>query len=586
MASLLLPPQFLCSLPCSTNSIRSHLHYKPHFLGNIMTKPKAKMRLLNRNVSSMAKKSSQDVAEGSSDDESDGETSKTKKRAPRRGRKKATIQASEGETQEGQVSTEEDESPEGTKKIKRRGRKKAATTASSSEEKDKAKEPKKRGRRKVKTVEELSDNEGEDLGEDLVPSNDRQEKISANDLESKIAALLLEDTDDNDINNLIPLVCCFGPAKYSFIPSGRPANRLIDHEIHEGMKDMFWSPDQFVRAPGGSSSNVALALAASGGRVEFMGKLGDDDYGQSTLYHLNVNGVQTRAIKMDPSAFTAMSLMKVTGRGSLKMSCAKPCAEDCFVQTDINPAVLKEAKMFYYNSSALLEPTTRSSLSKAIEVSKKFGGVTFFDLNLPLPLWSSSKETKSLVKEAWEAADIIEITKQELEFLCGIKPSEKFGTKDNDKSKFTHYSPEVVTKLWHENLKVLFVTNGTSKIHYYTKEHDGWVRGTEDAPITPFTGDMSQSGDAIVAALMKMLAINPHLVTDKDYLHTAMKHAITCGVIDQWLLARERGFLPRERADPTSEQFGVRFVTEKEYRTLPDSIHTEDSSESELLYVE
>lgn len=88
------------------------------------------------------------------------------------------------------------------------------------------------------------------------------------------------------------------------------------------------------------------------------------------------------------------------------------------------------------------------------------------------------------------------------------------------------------------------------------------------------------------SALMKMLAINPHLVTDKDYLHTAMKHAITCGVIDQWLLARERGFLPRERADPTSEQFGVRFVTEKEYRTLPDSIHTEDSSESELLYVE
>uniref|UniRef100_A0A0D9VW72 Carbohydrate kinase PfkB domain-containing protein n=1 Tax=Leersia perrieri TaxID=77586 RepID=A0A0D9VW72_9ORYZ len=581
MASLLLSPRLPCSLPCYC--IRNHVHYKPHILGNIMTKPKAKMRLHNRNVSFMAKKSSEDVAEGSSDEEGDDETTKTKKRAPRRGRRKATIEASEGETQDGQVNTE-DGSPEETKKIKRRGRKKAATTASSSEEKDKAKEPKKRGRKKVKAVEELSDNEGEDLGEDLVPSNDIQEHISSNDLESKIAALLLE--DDDEIANVMPLLCCFGPAKYSFIPSGRPANRLIDHEIHDGMKDMFWSPDEFVRAPGGSSSNVALALAASGGRVEFMGKLGDDDYGQSILHHLNINGVQTRAIKMDPSAYTAMSLMKVTGRGGMKMSCAKPCAEDCFVQNDINPAVLKEAKMFYYNSSALLEPTTRSSLSKAIEVSKRFGGVIFFDVNLPLPLWLSSKETKSLVKEAWEAANIIEITKQELEFLCGIKPSEEFGTKDNDKSKFTHYSPEVVMKLWHENLKVLFVTNGTSKIHYYTKEHDGWVRGTEDAPITPFTGEMSQSGDAIVAALMKMLAINPHLVTDKDYLHSAIKHAITCGVIDQWLLARERGFLPRETEDPTSEHFEARFVTEKEYRTLPGSIQSEDSTQSDLLYVE
>jgi len=155
--------------------------------------------------------------------------------------------------------------------------------------------------------------------------------------------------------------------------------------------------------------------------------------------------------------------------------------------------------MFYYNSSALLEPTTESSLLKAIDVSKKFGGTIFFDLNLPLPLWSSSKETKLLIKEAWEAADIIEVTKQELEFFCGIKPSGKFDTNDNDKSKFTHYSPEVIMKLWHNNLKVLFVTNGTSKIHYYTEKHNGWVHGTEDAPITPFTSDMSQSGDAIVA---------------------------------------------------------------------------------------
>jgi len=161
--------------------------------------------------------------------------------------------------------------------------------------------------------------------------------------------------------------------------------------------------------------------------------------------------------------------------------------------------ILIQAKMFYYNSTALLEPTTQSSLLKAIDVSKKFGGIIFFDLNLPLPLWSSSKETMSLIKEAWEAADIIEVTKQELEFLCDIKPSEKFDTNDNDKSKFTHYSPEVIMKLWHDNLKVLFVTNGTSKIHYYTEKHNGWVHGTEDAPITPFTSEMSQSGDAIVA---------------------------------------------------------------------------------------
>ncbi|KAK3146768.1 hypothetical protein QOZ80_3BG0271660 [Eleusine coracana subsp. coracana] len=540
--------------------------------------------MLNLNVSS-ASRNPQDAMEGSSDDDSDGESSTKKKRTPRRGRRKATTETLESGAEGNQITSEK-ESPE-EKKVKRRGRKKAVTTASSEEEKDQAKEPKKRGRRKVKTVEESS--EEEDHNKDLMPSNkkedDTEKQVLANVLESKIESALLEDI--GEVDSLTPLVCCFGPAKYSFIPSGRPANRLIDQEIHDRMKDMFWSPDKFMRAPGGPSSNVALALAAIGGRVEFMGKLGDDEYGQGLLYHLNMNGIQTRAVSIDSSAPTAVSFMKITSRGGLKTNCVKPCAEDCFLQSDINPSVLKEAKMFYYNSSALLEPNTQSSLLKAIDISKKFGGITFFDLNLPLPLWSSSKETKSLIKEAWEAADIIEVTKQELEFLSDIEPSEKFDTNDNDKSKFKHYSPDIIMKLWHGNLKVLFVTNGTSKIHYYTDKNHGWIRGTEDAPITPFTSDMSQSGDAIVAALMRMLSVNPHLVTDKVYLHKAVQYAIKCGVIDQWVLAREGGFLPKEREDPTKEEYEVRrSITEREYRTLPDAMHSENSPTGELLYVE
>ncbi|TVU17116.1 hypothetical protein EJB05_33131 [Eragrostis curvula] len=551
MASFLLPTQFTCSLS-PYHFIRGQMHCKTNILGKNTVKPL--VGLLNLNVSS-ASRNPQDAVEGSNDEDNDGESSTKKKSAPRRGRRKATTETPDDGTEENQVISDK-ESTEETKKVKRRGRKKATTTASSEEEKDKAKEPKKRRRRRVKSVDESSDDEREDQNKDLMPSNERddetEKQVLANVLESKIESALSEDI--GEVDSLTPLVCCFGPAKYSFIPSGRPANRLIDHEIHDRMKDMFWSPDKFVRAPGGPSSNVALALAAIGGRVEFMGKVGDDEYGQSLLYHLNINGVQTRAVSIDPSAPTAVSIMK--------------------------------AKMFYYNSSALLEPNTESSLLKAIDISKKFGGQIFFDLNLPLPLWSSSKETKSFIKDAWEAANIIEVTKQELEFLCGIKPSEKFDTNDNDKSKFTHYNPDIIMKLWHDNLKVLFVTNGTSKIHYYTKNHNGWVRGTEDAPITPFTSDMSQSGDAIVAALMRMLAANPHLVTDKVYLHKAAKYAIKCGVIDQWVLARERGFLPKEREDTTGEQYEVRSITEREYRTLPDAMQSENSSTGELLYVE
>ena len=36
---------------------------------------------------------------------------------------------------------------------------------------------------------------------------------------------------------------------------------------------------------------------------------------------------------------------QLTSKGSLKTNCVKPCAEDCFLQSDINPAVLKEVRI-------------------------------------------------------------------------------------------------------------------------------------------------------------------------------------------------------------------------------------------------
>ncbi|OAY70936.1 Fructokinase-like 2, chloroplastic, partial [Ananas comosus] len=415
-----------------------------------------------------------------------------------------------------------------------------------------------------------------DIEKDLTSSEvlvTLEKPVSTNVLDSE-KELQLKEGDGEDISftySWPPLVCCFGSAQYSFIPSGRPANRLIDHNIHDSLKGMFWAPDKFIRAPGGPASSVAVALAALGGRVAFMGKLGDDEFGNNILYYLNVNNVQTRSLVLDGSKPTALSYMKIMRRGGLRMSCNKPCAEDCLLASEINIDVLKEAKMFYFNSSALLDSNMRSTLMEAIKISKKFGGVIFFDPNLPLPLWGASEETMSFIKEAWNAADVIEVTKQELEFLCSIKPLEKFDTKDNDKSKFIHHKPEQIKHLWHDNLKLLFVTNGTSKIHYYTEKHDGWVRGMEDPPITPFTCDMSVSGDAVVAALMRMLTVQPHLITDKGYLEHMIKYGIDCGVIDQWLLARVRGFPPKEGLDVASSQHEMaRSLTEREYRTVEE----------------
>ncbi|KAK6931363.1 Carbohydrate kinase PfkB [Dillenia turbinata] len=421
-----------------------------------------------------------------------------------------------------------------------------------------------RARKKVANVvdqvskAEVSDNEGVKYVADLDDENDEELELGKDG-----------DDDISDTYSWPPLVCCFGAAQHAFVPSGRPANRLINYEIHDRMRDALWEPERFVRAPGGSSSSVAIALANLGGRVAFMGKVGNDDYGRAIVCYLNTSKVQTRGVVIDGKRTTAVSQMKISKRGGLRMTCLRACGEDSLTKSEINIDMLREAKMFYFNTSSLLERSMRSTTMRAIKISKKLGGVVFYDVNLPLPLWQSGDETKMFIQQAWNLSDVIEITKQELELLCGIKPSEEFDTRNNNKSKFVHYDPEVIAPLWHDNLKVLFVTNGTSKVHYYTKEHNGAVVGTEDAPLTPFTCDMSASGDAIVAALMRMLTVQPHLITDKGYLEHTIKYAIDSGIVDQWALARTRGFPPKDDMEGVvPDQNGIRSITEVEYRTL------------------
>ncbi|KAL6186737.1 hypothetical protein ACLB2K_042856 [Fragaria x ananassa] len=481
-----------------------------------------------------------------------------------------------------------------TTRTTKRTRKKTASDSDASSDEDVGEEPKKRGRRK-KAVSASVNVEGEQSEKKV---RKRRTKKKVDEIESQVSeaevsdaeehtfVLDVKDETEHDIQLEIddgedisytygwpPLVCCFGAAQHAFVPSGRPANRLLEYEIHERKKDALWAPEKFIRSPGGCAGSVAIALASLGGKVAFMGKLGDDDYGKAMLYYMNANNVQTRSVRMDSRRSTAVSQMKIGKRNRLRLTCVRPCADDSLTKSEINMDVLKEAKMFYFNTHSLLDQNMRSTTLQAIKIAKQLGGVVFYDVNLPLPLWQSSEETKLFIQQVWNISDIIEVTKQELEFLCGVQPSEEFDTKDNARSKFVHHRREMIAPLWHENLKVLFVTNGTSKIHYYTKEHDGAVNGMEDPPISPFTSDMSASGNGIVAALMRMLTVQPHLVTDREYLEHSIKYAIDCGVIDQWLLGRSRGFPPREdMEDVVTDPDGIRSVTEMEYRTLPDEV--------------
>ncbi|KAG0589199.1 hypothetical protein M758_1G001700 [Ceratodon purpureus] len=381
-----------------------------------------------------------------------------------------------------------------------------------------------------------------------------------------------EDSVDEDVEEYDwpPLVCCFGEAHYEFIPSVRPYERQMDEDIYSSWKGLQWSPPEFARAPGSSPSNVAVALARLGGKVVFMGKVGNDVFGHELLLTLNTNGVQTRGVKIADRYGTGVSLMRLThGNGAgIQMTCETPSVEATLKPEEVDLDILKEARMFQFTSISLMYDPLRSTLMSSIDAARKGGSEIFFDVNLPLPYWKSRETTWNTIQKAWMKSTMIEVTKQELEFLLGEELYEKkrlrqsvyFSKSVEEMKQLTsgreeyHYMPEELTQLWHKNLRILFVTDGTWRIHYYTPTFHGSVAGTEDVLVTPFSCDRTGSGDAVIAAIIRKLTTQPQLLLDQDKLEKALRFSICAGIVSQWTVGAIRGFPTESAAQNLTEQ--------------------------------
>lgn len=200
----------------------------------------------------------------------------------------------------------------------RRGRKKSPTTTTT----ESPATPTKRGRRQKKSADASTDSKEEAaISEELYDYDDGID-------------FPYEDP---------PLVCCFGAAQKEFLPTVRVAPEQRHPDIYSQWKQLQWNPPEFARAPGGPPSNVAISHVRLGGRAAFIGKVGSDEFGEQLLLMMNIEKVQTRGMKLDGSARTACTFMKIVfEEGKMRAEKVKECPEDSLLASELNLSVLKE----------------------------------------------------------------------------------------------------------------------------------------------------------------------------------------------------------------------------------------------------
>ncbi|CAI0404136.1 unnamed protein product [Linum tenue] len=304
------------------------------------------------------------------------------------------------------------------------------------------------------------------------------------------------------------LVVCFGEMLIDFVPT------VSGVSLAEA--------PAFKKAPGGAPANVAVGVSRLGGSSAFIGKLGDDEFGRMLNDILKQNNVDNSGIRFDPDARTALAFVTLRADGEREfMFYRHPSADMLLTESELETDILNQAKVFHYGSISLISEPCRSAHVAAMRIAKSSGAILSYDPNLRLALWPSAEAAKEGMMSIWNEADIIKINEDEIVFLTG-------GDDPNDDNV-------VLKKLFHPNLKLLVVTEGSAGCRYYTKEFKGRVPGIKVKAV-----DTTGAGDAFVGGFLSSLASDHSILKDEKRLKESLYFANTCGA----MTVTERGAIP------------------------------------------
>ncbi|RDY01758.1 putative fructokinase-7, partial [Mucuna pruriens] len=317
------------------------------------------------------------------------------------------------------------------------------------------------------------------------------------------------------------LVVCFGEMLIDFVPT-------------VGGLSLAEAP-AFKKAPGGAPANVAVGISRLGGSSAFIGKVGADEFGYMLADILKQNNVETSGIKFDPNARTALAFVTLRADGEREfLFFRNPSADMLLHESELDRNLIKkilmilmQAKIFHYGSISLIDEPCKSAHLAALKIAKESGCILSYDPNLRLALWPSAEAARDGIRSIWDQADVIKISEDEITFLTG-------GDDPYDDNV-------VLKKLFHPNLKLLIVTEGSEGCRYYTKEFRGRVAGVKVNPV-----DTTGAGDAFVSGIIYSLASDQSLFQNEERLRKALHFANVCGAIT----VTERGAIP---ALPTKE---------------------------------
>ncbi len=202
---------------------------------------------------------------------------------------------------------------------------------------------------------------------------------------------------------------------YSVVAAGELLIDFTPAGLSAGQKQLY------EQNPGGAPANVLVGLSRLGHKTAFIGKVGQDHFGQFLKNVLLDNQVDCQGLASTDQCKTTLAFVHLDSQGDRSFSFYRqPGADILLNKAEIPLELLSQSAIFHFGSVSLTDEPARSATLYAASQAKKSGCLLSYDPNLRLMLWPDPATAKSTILAGLDQVDILKISEEELFFLTGL----------------------------------------------------------------------------------------------------------------------------------------------------------------------
>lgn len=271
----------------------------------------------------------------------------------------------------------------------------------------------------------------------------------------------------------------------------------------------------FAKAAGGATANVAVGLAKLGVDSGFIGKIGDEPFGDFLRTTLKQNRVDTAHLISEADRRTTLAFVATRSDGAKDILFYRNPGADILLRPDeIDAAYIQSAEAFHYGSCSLSHQPVRDATLTAIRYAKESGAFISYDPNLRLMMWEAPEDARRWIWEVMPYANVVKAADEEWEFITG-----------------THELESGSERILEAGVELVIVTLGEHGCYYNNGFHRGYVDGFRVEVVDPLG-----AGDGFVAAMLTQIMCSavgvrklPEL--DDNRLQEIMRYANAAGAL-------------------------------------------------------